>query len=330
MDTIIVIDDEAVNVEMLSSMIETNFTENTVYKYTEPEHLLSDIKKIKPDIAFIDIEMPKINGLKLAEKIKELHSDVGVILISSDSSYAVAAFEINAMDYILKPVSYERLEKSINRYKCKKGCQSSILKISVFGKMDVHKGNKQVKWQGSKNAELFAFLLHNIGKSIHKDEIIDTLWSDFEYRRASANMQTAMSRIRKSLSKIGSEIKISYSCGYYKMKMENVNFDREKFEQLSNSLTNIDESNYRKAIELIQLYKGDLFEKEGYIWSYNQQLILKKIYHRILKKLITFFIKNERIDEAIILLEKIVIENINNSYAKKILKKISLNNGDRV
>jgi two-component SAPR family response regulator len=196
--------------------------------------------------------------------------------------------------------------------------------------MDVHKGNKQVKWQGSKNAELFAFLLHNIGKSIHKDEIIDTLWSDFEYRRASANMQTAMSRIRKSLSKIGSEIKISYSCGYYKMKMENVNFDREKFEQLSDSLTNIDESNYRKAIELIQLYKGDLFEKEGYIWSYNQQLILKKIYHRILKKLITFFIKNERIDEAIILLEKIVIENINNSYAKKILKKISLNNGDRV
>lgn len=73
---------------------------------------LSMIETLRPDIAFLDIRMPGFSGLKVAEKVV---GKCWVVFISAYDRYAIEAFENEALDYIVKPVTPERLEKTIKR-----------------------------------------------------------------------------------------------------------------------------------------------------------------------------------------------------------------------
>lgn len=70
------------------------------------------IQRLKPDLIFLDIQMPKINGFEMLELVEELPK---VIFTTAFDEYAMKAFEINAVDYLLKPFSKERFDKAIQK-----------------------------------------------------------------------------------------------------------------------------------------------------------------------------------------------------------------------
>ena len=70
------------------------------------------IKMTRPDIAFLDIKMPGLSGIEVAERITD---DCRVVFITAFDHYAIEAFENEAVDYILKPVTEQRLDKTIKR-----------------------------------------------------------------------------------------------------------------------------------------------------------------------------------------------------------------------
>lgn len=72
------------------------------------------IEAIKPDIALLDIQMPELNGLELVQQLKYLPQ---FIFITAYNEFAVKAFELNAVDYLLKPFTFERFEMALNRAK---------------------------------------------------------------------------------------------------------------------------------------------------------------------------------------------------------------------
>jgi two-component system response regulator LytT len=76
---------------------------------------LNLLKSLKPDIIFIDINIPKVSGLELSKIISS--DKVAIIFTTAYDNYAVDAFELNALDYILKPISPSRLEKSLEKAK---------------------------------------------------------------------------------------------------------------------------------------------------------------------------------------------------------------------
>lgn len=58
----------------------------------------------KPDVVFLDVEMPEISGIEVAEKLQSALPDVRIIFVTAYDEYAVKAFELHALDYILKPL----------------------------------------------------------------------------------------------------------------------------------------------------------------------------------------------------------------------------------
>jgi DNA-binding LytR/AlgR family response regulator len=72
------------------------------------------IKEHQPDIAFLDIKMPGLSGLEVAKKVSGI---CNIVFITAYDQYAVEAFERQALDYILKPVGYPRLEKMVKHLK---------------------------------------------------------------------------------------------------------------------------------------------------------------------------------------------------------------------
>ena len=62
------------------------------------------------DMVFLDIMLPGMNGMEAAQKIRKYDSDIIIIFVTNMSSFAVKSYEVNALDYIMKPISYERVE----------------------------------------------------------------------------------------------------------------------------------------------------------------------------------------------------------------------------
>ena len=77
---------------------------------------LALIEKLKPDIVFLDIRMPTLSGLDVAQK---LAGSIHVVFVTAYDEYAVAAFEEGAVDYVLKPVTPERIAKVVTRVKAR-------------------------------------------------------------------------------------------------------------------------------------------------------------------------------------------------------------------
>jgi DNA-binding LytR/AlgR family response regulator len=78
------------------------------------EQALELFEKLKPDIVFLDIRMPRLNGLEVA---KTIAGRATVVFITAHDEYAVAAFEEGAVDYLLKPIAAERVAKLVGRLK---------------------------------------------------------------------------------------------------------------------------------------------------------------------------------------------------------------------
>ncbi len=74
---------------------------------------LVSIKSLKPDVVFLDIQMPGQTGFDLVEQLEDYNGKI--IFVTAYDDYAIRAFEINALDYLMKPVNKERLEKALER-----------------------------------------------------------------------------------------------------------------------------------------------------------------------------------------------------------------------
>jgi DNA-binding LytR/AlgR family response regulator len=128
----VLIDDEPLALNELRFLLNKVAQIEIVNSYTNPLTALEQLNKDKPALVFLDIDMPEISGICLAQEILHIHKNISVVFVTAHNEYAVKAFEINAVDYILKPVSFERLRLCIKKILAKSG---SNLSDSVLDKI---------------------------------------------------------------------------------------------------------------------------------------------------------------------------------------------------
>ena len=110
---IIIIDDEPLARSIVKEYLQ-NFPElELVAECNDGFEGVKAIQQYQPDLIFLDIQMPKINGFEMLELIEDPPS---VIFTTAFDEYAIKAFESNAIDYLLKPFSKERFEKAVQKY----------------------------------------------------------------------------------------------------------------------------------------------------------------------------------------------------------------------
>jgi two-component system LytT family response regulator len=131
----IVIDDEKRARTLLKGMIDELSLDVQVVELCEdlPDGVKA-IRKHKPDLVFLDIEMPGHSGLELLDFFDELEINFSIIFTTAYNQYAVQAFKLSAIDYLLKPIAVNELEDTILRFKQKKQDLSSftMLKENLF------------------------------------------------------------------------------------------------------------------------------------------------------------------------------------------------------
>lgn len=123
-----IVDDEEPSRDELRYLLEQIPGITIVLEAESSMELLNNIERIQPHIIFLDIEMPKDNGLKLAQTIYDKKLSIFIIFATAHEEFALKAFELNAIDYILKPFSLKRVMQCIERMR-------TLLQSSL----DVHK-----------------------------------------------------------------------------------------------------------------------------------------------------------------------------------------------
>ncbi len=99
---------------------------------------LALVESERPDVIFLDIQMPRMNGFALLPKLEPLDPQPAVVFVTAFDEYAIKAFEANALDYLTKPVSPERLAKTISRLiKRDRSTLPSSGKIKCLGMEDL-------------------------------------------------------------------------------------------------------------------------------------------------------------------------------------------------
>lgn len=114
----IIIDDETRARSLLTKMLKEYCTDMEVVADCEDlPNGVKAIRKHKPDLVFLDIEMPGHSGLELLDFFDENEINFSIIFITAYNSYAIQAFKLSAVDYLLKPVEPGDLENAVERYK---------------------------------------------------------------------------------------------------------------------------------------------------------------------------------------------------------------------
>lgn len=116
--TAIIADDEPLLRHHLNKMLAEVWPQlDVVSVVSDGLSALTEIEQKTPDVAFLDIRMPGMDGMKLAKKLNRLAKPPKIVFITAYDEYAVKAFEQCAFDYLLKPLDEERLFQSCNRLK---------------------------------------------------------------------------------------------------------------------------------------------------------------------------------------------------------------------
>ncbi len=163
--------------------------------------------------------------------------------------------------------------------------------------------------EDKKEKSLFAYLFENIGKSIHKDKIIENLWFGDDYKNSLVYLQTTISRLRKSMKNLGGNFKIEYSNNCYQMNMENIYCDIFEFQRLIDECKIINEDTISVIDKIINLYTGDYLAENCYIWSAPMEERLRRKYLDLLMDFSKYLIKYEKYKIALKYLNILVEKN---------------------
>ncbi len=198
---IVVIDDELYALQSFLGEVVDRDVECRYFRDDE-QAILSYIAKNSVDAVFSDVNMPTIDGLKLAEKIVDLKKDVAIVFITgmpvtmADLSEKLRR---NTLGFLYKPYSANRLSEFLNLIQKR----VPLLSVRTFDGFDCFADGKLVTFTSAKSKELFALLIAYNGNSLTMTDAIAHLWQDNDVEKAKILYRNAVFRLRKTLTDVG-------------------------------------------------------------------------------------------------------------------------------
>ncbi|MEN1759943.1 response regulator [Anoxynatronum sibiricum] len=302
---VIIVDDEPMSVKRFSGLLAKTGMVTLAAAYTNPEEALKNAAIDGAAVAFIDIEMPGMNGLELTEKLQEVNPMLDVVMVTAHDHYALEAYRAHAIGYLLKPVSLEEVARQLELIRLRRETHKPperppVLSIRSFGRFRCHTGEDSpayFNWRTAKARELLAFLHHHQGKPVSRDVILDTLWPEMDLDRAVKNFHATSYYLRESLKERNLANCFERLNGAYRLRMDLVDSDEAAFEQqkqLMEATENQLESNKRMAA----IYQGAYCEEDDYPWAEEKRTRYEQEYLEALQRLVDDLLEKKELQEA--------------------------------
>jgi len=156
------------------------------------------------DVAFLDIEMPDMNGLLLAKALKDKQPDINIVFVTGHVEYAYDAHKVFASGYLIKPAGTEDVRNVLENLRHPIERKPGRIHVRCFGNFEIFIDGVPMNFKRSKSKELLAYLIDSAGGRVSMGELISVLWEDGE-NSDSRNSQLRMfiADIRKTFKDAG-------------------------------------------------------------------------------------------------------------------------------
>lgn len=161
---VILVDDERLALIGLQKSLEKEVSGiEIIATYMNPTEAVAGIVEHRPDVVFLDIHMPEMDGMDLGRQIQAATPGTEIIFVTSYDQYAVHAFELQALDYVMKPIQKDRLKQTVSRVREKlsvkreqRSKDTNVPLICCFNQIQFKLPGKDIqvaKWRTSKAQE---------------------------------------------------------------------------------------------------------------------------------------------------------------------------------
>ncbi len=271
------------------------------------EHALTVPEPI--DLVLLDMEMPGIHGLELARRLREIRPEVQIVFLTAYEEYARDAFQVEALDYLLKPIMPEDLERALGRAARRGERNGSVresaprkgVSVRSFGPFSVEdESGRPIRFRNSKGRELLSMLHAYRGRPVGKAQLMDGLWFGGDAEKTQANLHSTVYQLRKDLEACGLENAIEQSKtagGSYALRWDVAFDDVTAYEE---ELRRFRETgSLTPLMRAVQLYGEGYLAGSGYEWAAPRQAELELEFVGLLESMVDAYVGQGRYEIAL-------------------------------
>lgn len=197
---VIYVDDERIQLDNFRMTVQNLDRISSLYTFANSKKALEWVTSNPVDVAFLDIEMPGMNGIELAKKMKERNRNIRIIFVTAYDQYALQAFGVDAIGYLLKPYDSEDIEKQLEKAYYIRDIPSKKIQITTMPNLSISVDEKKLVLGNTKQAELLALFIDRGKTGVTKLDAIEVLWMGYS---SESVYWTTMSRLKAILEEAG-------------------------------------------------------------------------------------------------------------------------------
>lgn len=149
-----------------------------VGKFTDPLAAIAYAQDHVVDFAVLDIDMPGMNGMELARRLRQLRGDIIIVFATAHPKFAVDALKMKADYVVFKPFDREDIIDVLERAKLFRQRQKKRYRFHTFGLFDMEANGKPVHFRSGKAKELMALCVYRNGRPVSIHEMVEKLWGE--------------------------------------------------------------------------------------------------------------------------------------------------------
>lgn len=257
--TAICVDDEELVMQLVVSLLEIQPDITEAVGFTASAKALAWLGGNNAELAVLDIDMPGMSGIELAQKIKKISPGTEIIFLTGYVQYVIESFKLHASGYILKPVDPEQLAAEVKhalsgmrreaaQNTAKHTEEKPRVTARTFGEFAVTVDGEPVRFHRAQTKELLAYLIDRHGCAIKRAAIYAALWEDGLYDRSKQKQLDVIIRdLRATLSEYGAGDIIEMQSGSLRICPEKLDCDLFRLLDGDNGVVNECRGEYMKG-----------------------------------------------------------------------------------
>ena len=213
---IICVDDEALALQNFVLILQSILPQQRVHTFAKGEQALEFAQNEKVDIAFLDINMHP-TGIEMGKALKKINPDIKLVFITAYNNYAFEAYQLEVVDYLLKPYDKGQLRKSLIKLGVIED-QDKDKKIyfRTMPNFEIFVNDERVLLRGSRIREVLAYLVSLEGRDASNRELLSNIWFNEEVDEgALVLVRMTMKNLRDKLKELGIDDILIIEYGVY-------------------------------------------------------------------------------------------------------------------
>lgn len=228
----LIVDDENLALRDTTRMLQKILgeEEHHIFSCDNCASALALVREKKIYVAFLDVDMPDMTGLELAERIHKISPRTNIIFLTAYTQYSLEAWKLFASGFLVKPALPEDMKAALENLRYPMEYDESKIVVQCFGNFEVFYKEKRVEFSRTKSKEMFAYLIDRKGAAVTSDEARAVLWEESTDTEAKKTyIRSIASDIRQTFEKIGFPDILVHGRGTYAVDISKVQCDYYAF-----------------------------------------------------------------------------------------------------